>query len=139
VRSIFSKQNGNLGGPGSVSYLFDRKGQILVPCNSMEEEKLFEIALNAGAEEFTSDDSFFTVLTAPDQLYAIAEKLKQADISIESHTLTFLPQNTIHITDTSTASQILRLCEALEDCDDVLHVHSNFDIPEEILLQTSLD
>lgn len=136
LRSIFSKYQGNLGGPGSVSYMFHRKGQILVPKNTIEEEALFEITLDAGAEEFSSEDAFFLILTAPEQLYAISETLKQANISIESQKLIFLPQNTVHISDEQTASQVLHLCDALEDNDDVLSVYSNFDIPEELLLQT---
>ncbi len=135
LRSIFSRQQGNLGGPGSVSHMFQRKGQILIPKKSASEETLFEAALKAGAEEFFPEDTFYTIITMPDQLYAVAEALKHASISIETQKLTFLPQNTIHISDERIAHQILRLYDTLDDCDDVLNVHSNFDIPEQLLLQ----
>ncbi len=136
LRSIFSRQEGNLGGPGSVSYMFHRRGQILIPKSDISEEKLFEVALEAGAEELLSDDdTFFTLYTLPDQLYAVAEALRQTGISIESQKLTYLPQNTIYVNDEHLALRILNLYDALEECDDVLNIHSNFDIPEGLLLQ----
>jgi len=135
LRSIFSRQEGNLGGPGSVSYMFQRKGQILISKNDILEERLFELALEAGAEELLSDDTHFTLYTLPDQLYAVAEVLRQTGISIESQKLTYLPQNTVYINDEHLALRILNLYDTLEDCDDVLNIHSNFDIPEGILLQ----
>ncbi|PWU07693.1 MAG: YebC/PmpR family DNA-binding transcriptional regulator [Verrucomicrobia bacterium] len=133
LRAIFSRQEGNLGGPGSVSYLFHRKGQILVSKSDISETKLFETALEAGAEELLSDESFFTLYTLPEQLYAVAEVLRQTKISIESQKLTYLPQNTVYINDEHLALRILNLYDALEDCDDVLSIHSNFDIPEGLL------
>lgn len=139
LRSIFSRHQGNLAGPGSVSYIFHRKGKIQIPQSAISEEKLFEIALEAEVEELIFDEALFTIFTSPDRLYAIAEVLKNAGISIESQKLTFLPQNTVRISDEQIASQILRLYDALDDCDDVLQVHSNFDISEEIFLRAHTD
>jgi len=130
LRSIFSKNHGSLAGPGSVSFLFHRKGQIAVPAHSVEEDRLLEILLDAGAEEFETEEDFHIVTTPPDQLYAVAEALKSAGIDSESQKLTFLPHKLHPVPDEQTASQVIRLCEALEDCDDVLHVHSNFEIPD---------
>src|SRR5213595_2337215 len=82
IRSIFSKNNGNLGASGSVSYMFHRKGQIALPRLSMAEDKIFELALEAGAEELTNDEEAYVIGTAPDQLYAVAEALKNAGVTI---------------------------------------------------------
>src|SRR5207248_8221042 len=84
IRSIFTKNHGNLGSSGSVSYMFHRKGQIAVPRLSMAEDKIFELALEAGAEELTNEEEAYVIGTAPDQLYAVAEALKNAGVTIES-------------------------------------------------------
>ena len=133
MRSIFSKNHGHLGGPGSVSFMFHRKGQITVPLSAIDEDRLMEIVLEAGAEELESDEEHHVILTAPDQLYAVAEAIKKAGIDTESQKLTYIPGNSVLVADEQTAAQVLRLCDALEDCDDVLNVHANFDIPEHIL------
>ncbi len=133
MRSIFTKHHGNLGGPGSVSYLFHRVGHITLPLAAVDEDKLLEIALEAGAEELEQDDENHVVTTAPDRLYSVTESLRQAGIESTAQKLTFVPQTTAQVSDQQTAAQILRLCDALEDNDDVLDVHANFEIPEEIL------
>src|SRR3982750_3049487 len=83
IRSIFSKNNGNLASSGSVSYMFHKKGQITVPRGAIDEERLFELALEAGAEELTTEDEQYVILTSHDQLYAVAEALKQESVKIE--------------------------------------------------------
>jgi YebC/PmpR family DNA-binding regulatory protein len=135
VRSIFSKNHGNLASSGSVSYMFHRKGQIVVPCSSIDEDKLLELVLETGAEELTNDDDMYVVLTAPDQLYAVAEALKNAGVTTESQKFTFIPDTTITVGDESVAQQVLRLCDALEDDDDVQNVYSNLEIPEQVLVK----
>jgi YebC/PmpR family DNA-binding regulatory protein len=133
IRRIFSKNNGNLAASGSVSYMFHKKGQITVPRAAIEEEKLFEIALEAGAEELTTEEEQYVILTAHDQLYAVAEALKQAGVTLDGQKFTFIPDTTVHVADEAAALQVLRLCESLEDDDDVQNVYSNLDIPEEVL------
>ena len=133
LRSIFSKNRGTLDGPGSVAYLFQRKGKILVSKNALQEEWLLEVALNAGAEDLIADDDYFSLLTSPKQFYLVAEFLKTSEVHILSQQLTFIPRKTVHINDLQTASNILQLCDALEDYDDVLCVHSNSDISEGLL------
>ncbi len=135
MRCLFTKYHGNLGGPGSVSFLFHRVGQITIPLTAVEEDRLLELALEAGAEELTRDEDHHVVSTAPDQLYAVAEALRVAGLEAENQKLTFIPQTTTRVDDEKTSAQILRLCDALEDNDDVLDVHANFEIPEEILAQ----
>ncbi len=133
MRSIFTKHHGNLGGPGSVSYLFHRVGHITLPLAAVDEDKLLEIALEAGAEELEQDEENHVVTTAPDRLYSVAESLRQAGIESTAQKLTFVSQTTAQVADQQTAAQVLRLCDALEDNDDVLDVHANFEIPEDIL------
>jgi YebC/PmpR family DNA-binding regulatory protein len=133
IRRIFSKNNGNLAASGSVSYMFHKKGQITVPRAAIEEDKLFEIALEAGAEELTTEEEQYVILTAHDQLYAVAEALKQAGVTLDGQKFTFIPDTTVHVADEAAALQVLRLCESLEDDDDVQNVYSNLDISEELL------
>lgn len=136
LRLIFTKNNGNLGTSGSVAFLFNRRGQITIPLAAIDEDRLLEIILEAGAEELTSDTEHHTILTPPDQLYNVAEALKAASIEPDSQKLTFLPQTTVAVTDEKTADQVLALCDALDDNDDVLNVHANFEISEDLLAQT---
>lgn len=133
LRLVFSKNHGNFGSSGSVAYLFKRKGLITIPVASIEEDRLLEVALDAGADDVSSDDEHHIVMTAHDQLYAVVEAIRAAGISADSSKLTYIPGTTVQISDEQIAAQILKLCDALEDVDDVQHIHANFDIPEEIL------
>ncbi len=133
IRSIFGKNHGNLASSGSVSYMFHKKGQITVSADAIDEERLFEIALEARAEELTTDEKQYVVITSHDQLYAVAEALKTAGVTIDEQKFTFIPDTTISVADETTALQVLRLCESLEDDDDVQNVYSNLDIPDQLL------
>jgi transcriptional/translational regulatory protein YebC/TACO1 len=113
--------------------MFHKKGQITVPRAAIEEDKLFEIALEAGAEELTTEEEQYVILTAHDQLYAVAEALKQAGVTLDGQKFTFIPDTTVHVAHEAAALQVLRLCESLEDDDDVQNVYSNLDISEELL------
>jgi len=133
IRRIFSKNDGNLGTSGSVSYMFHKKGQITVPRGTIAEERIFELALEAGAEELTTQEEQYVVLTSHDQLYAVAEALKNAGVTTDGQKFTFIPDTTVPVNDETVALQILRLCDSLEDDDDVQNVYSNLDIPDELL------
>jgi YebC/PmpR family DNA-binding regulatory protein len=133
MRQIFSKNHGSLGGPGSVSYLFHRRGLITVPVALAAEDRVLEIILDAGAEEMESDDSHHSITTPPDKLYAVSEALRGAGIEPDSQKLTFIPETTVAVTQVAIASQVLRLCDSLEENDDVLNVHSNFEISDDVL------
>ena len=133
IRRIFTKNAGNLASSGSVSYMFHKKGRITVPRGAMDEERLFELALEAGAEELTTEEDQYVIITSHDQLYAVAEALKQAGVTIDGQKFTFIPDTTVPVTDEVIALQILRLCDSLEDDDDVQNVYSNLDIPDELL------
>src|SRR5437763_3875705 len=133
LRLIFSKNHGTLASSGSVSYMFHRKGRITVARATITEERLFELALEAGAEELTSEEEQYVITTAHDQLYAVAEALKQAGVPTDEQKFTFIPDTTVSVADESVAQQVLRLCDALEDDDDVQNVYSNLEIPDEVL------
>jgi len=133
IRRIFSKNNGHLAATGAVSYLFKRKGQITVPQSAVEEDRLLEVALEAGAEDLVVDDESYLVTTPHDQLYQVGGAIRQAGIPIEHQKLTFVPESLVPIEEASLADQVLRLCDELEENDDVQNVHGNFDIAEELL------
>ncbi len=133
IRSIFSKNHGNLASSGSVSYMFHKKGQISVARAAIDEDKLLELTLDAGAEELTTEEDQYVITTSHDQLYAVAETLKQAGVATDGQKFTFIPDTTVSIADESVAKQVLQLCDALEDDDDVQNVYSNIEIPDEVL------
>jgi YebC/PmpR family DNA-binding regulatory protein len=133
IRSIFTKNEGNLGTSGSVSFMFHRKGQITVPRGLIDEDRILEVALEAGAEELTTEEDQYVITTSHDQLYAVADALKKAGITTDGQKFTFIPDTTVAVTDETVARQVLRLCDALEEDDDVQNVYSNLDIPDELL------
>jgi YebC/PmpR family DNA-binding regulatory protein len=134
VRHIFSKNGGHLGGAGSTAHLFSRKGEITIPESASDPDRLLEIALEAEADELTSEAGHpYVVTTAPDRLAAVADALRAAALPVESQKLVFVPHTTVTISDEQTAAQVLRLHDALDDNDDVLNVYSNFDMPAELL------
>jgi YebC/PmpR family DNA-binding regulatory protein len=133
VRMIFSKANGNLGESGCVAYMFDRKGSILIDKEVADEEKLMDIALEAGAEDVVDDDGVFQVLTTPEDFEAVREALENEEVAFVEANLAMIPQNIIEITDEKTAGQLMRLLDNLEDNEDVQNVHANFDISDEIM------
>ena len=138
VRLVFSKHGGHLGGAGSVAYLFQRRGEVTVPEESSDADRLMEVALDAGAEDLASEPGQpHVVTTAPDRLAAVADALRAASIPVESQKLVYVPRTTVTVNDEKTASRVLSLHDALDDNDDVLNVYSNFDMPAEMLERLS--
>jgi YebC/PmpR family DNA-binding regulatory protein len=133
IRSIFTKNEGNLASSGSVSYMFHKKGQVTVARGSIDEDRLLEVSLEAGAEELTTEEDQYVITTSHDQLYAVADALKKAGVTTDGQKFTFIPDTTVPVADETVAKQVLRLCDALEDDDDVQNVYSNLDIPDEML------
>ncbi len=130
VRAAFNKCGGRLAESGSVSYLFDPKGMILVDPGITDEDSLTEAAIEGGAEDVQpTDDGGFEVLAAPGDLAAVQQALEDAKIKYASAEQTMLPQTTVQV-EGKEASQVLRLMDMLEDSDDVQKVFANFDIPE---------
>ena len=133
MRGLFAKHHGSLATTGSVSYMFHKKGQFAVPRGpGVDEDRLLELTLDAGAEDITTDEDSFILTSPPDRFYAVGEALRAGGVAPESQRLTFVPETTVPITDEATAAQVLRLYEALEDYDDAQNVYSNFDIAEDI-------
>ncbi|MGZ4417166.1 MAG: YebC/PmpR family DNA-binding transcriptional regulator [Gaiellaceae bacterium] len=133
VRHIFDKNDGNLGSPGAVAWLFERRGVVLVPADGIDEDELTLAAAEGGAEDVTRDGSSFEVLSAAEELGTVREAVEGAGFEIESAELTMLPKTTIAVEDESEAKKILRLIDQLEENDDVQEVYANFDIPERVL------
>jgi len=130
IRKIFEKGGGKLGVNGSVSFLFTQRGLILFDTAKVGEERLMELALDAGAEDIQESDGAWEVYTEPSRLHEVREALAGAGLEPESAEVTMIPENTIVCRDAD-AKRILRLMEELEDHDDVQHVYANFDIPSE--------
>jgi YebC/PmpR family DNA-binding regulatory protein len=137
IRSIFAKNHGNLAASGAVSYMFKRKGQIAIGKTGIEEDRVMEAALEAGADDLITDEDMYIVTTPHDHLYQVGEAMKNAGIHFESQKLTFVPNTTVAVVHEELASQVLRLCDALEENDDVQSVYSNFDISDELLARLS--
>ena len=129
IRHIMSKNGGNLGEAGSVAWQFSRKGQVVVPKDRADEEKMMGTVLDAGAEDLRDDGSAWEVITPPESFEGVREALVKAGIQPASAELSMIPQNYVKLTG-SQAQQMLRLVEQLEEHDDVQHVYANFDIDE---------
>jgi YebC/PmpR family DNA-binding regulatory protein len=133
VRHIFDKNDGNLGTPGAVAWLFERRGVVLVPADGADEDELTLAAAEGGADDVTRDGSSFEVLSAAEQLSTVREAVEGAGFEIESAELTMLPKTTVAVEDENEAKKILRLIDQLDENDDVQEVYANFDIPERVL------
>ncbi len=132
IRKMFEKHGGNLGATGCVSYLFDRKGVFLIPLTSTSEEKLFEVVMEAGAEDVSANGEHFEVHCAPENYSVVSDALDTAGIECFNRQVTRLPQTMVEL-DAEQAGLILKFVESLDDHDDVQNVSSNFSIPDELL------
>ncbi|MFZ5803124.1 MAG: YebC/PmpR family DNA-binding transcriptional regulator [Candidatus Omnitrophota bacterium] len=132
IRSIFGKGNGNMAGAGSVAWIFEKKGLILVAKDKATEEQLMELAIAAGAEDLSGEAEKFEITCNPQDLWAVKEALEKAKIPVESADLTMLPKNQTSVS-AADARAVLKLIETLEDHDDVQNVYANFDIPDEVM------
>jgi YebC/PmpR family DNA-binding regulatory protein len=133
VRHTFAKNDGNLGGSGAVSWLFERRGVVLVPAEGTDEDELTLAAAEGGADDVALDGSSYQVLSAPEHLVAVREAIEAAGFTIDSAELTMLPKTTVEVANEGDAKKVLRLMDELEDNDDVQDVYANFDIPERVL------
>ena len=133
VRHTFTKNDGNLGGSGAVSWLFERRGVVLVTAAGVDEDELTLAAAEGGAEDVALDGSTFVVTTAPEQLSAVREAIEAAGFEVDSAELTMVPKTTVEVADEGDAKKVLRLIDQLEENDDVQDVWANFDIPEAVL------
>jgi YebC/PmpR family DNA-binding regulatory protein len=133
VRHTFAKHGGNLGTDGSVNWMFERRGVVLVPADGVDEDALMLAAAEGGADDVEGDGSSFEVTSAPEALREVRQAIEDAGFQVESAELTLLPKTTVEIAEESVARTLVKLVEALEELDDVQEVYANFDIPEAIL------
>lgn len=135
IRSLFSKNNGNMGSSGSVAWMFSKKGLIMVKNEGVTEDSLFNIAVDAGAEDIKLDEetNIFDITCEPENFEAVKKALETNKIKIEESEITLIPKNYVKIEDESVAKQMVRLINALEDQDDCQNVYTNADIPADIL------
>jgi YebC/PmpR family DNA-binding regulatory protein len=131
IRHAMTKHGGNMGENGCVAYMFDKKGYLVVEKSAAEEDALMEVALEAGAEDVREDGSNFEVISAPEDFEAVKEAVDAASIDTIAAEVTMLPQ-TMTSLDGDTALKMIKLIDALEDCDDVQKVYTNADIPDDL-------
>src|ERR1700761_7699549 len=132
IRHMFSKNGGNLGEVGSVAWMFERKGQIIIEKDKAGEDQLMNLVLEAGAEDMRDDGEDWEVISSPEAHEAVLESIKEAGIATASDEIAMIPKNLTKL-EGKNASAMLRLSEALEEHDDVQNVYSNFDVDEKEL------
>ena len=132
IRHVFGKNNGNMAEAGAVSWLFHKKGDIVIPKSAAKEDDLMSIVLDAGADDLRDDGDNWEVLTNPSAYETVLEAVKKAGIEPVSSSISMIPQNYIKLEGVA-ATQMIRLIEALEENDDVQNVHANFDIDQKLL------
>jgi YebC/PmpR family DNA-binding regulatory protein len=136
IRRMFTKHGGNMGETGCVSWMFDKKGLITVEKSQVDEDRLMDIVLDAGAEDVRDEDEIFEVVTRPEDFEKVKERLDQEKIAVSSAQVTLVPKNTVNV-DAKNVEQVLKLSEELEDHDDVQSVAANFNIPTELMDKAS--
>jgi YebC/PmpR family DNA-binding regulatory protein len=129
IRHMFSKNGGNLGEAGSVGWLFEKKGYIIVDKAAKPEEELIEIAIEAGADDLRDDEDNFEIITSPEKFEGVQAAIKSAGIEPQLAEISMVPQTYVKL-EGGNAQQMLRLMETIEDHDDVQKVYANFDIDE---------
>jgi YebC/PmpR family DNA-binding regulatory protein len=132
VKHAFERHGGNLGEPGCVAWMFDKKGLIVIEKDRVDEEKLLDLALEAGAEDVNDEGSEFEVITDTADFEAVKEAMDSANIPYTLDEISMIPKNTVKL-EGKKAQQMLNLMQALEDNDDVSNVYANFDIPDEVM------
>jgi len=132
IRRMFSKHGGNMGETGCVGWMFDKKGILTVEKSQVDEDRLMDIALDAGAEDVRDEGEVFEVVTQPEDFEKVKERLDQEKIAVASGQVSLVPKNTVDV-DAKNVEQVLKLSEELEDHDDVQNVAANFNIPDELM------
>lgn len=132
VRKVFEVHGGNLGSTGCVAWMFDRKGVFLVPASAVDEETLYEIALEAGADDVARSGDAYEILSSTDTFESVAQALESRQIPTDVSEIRRVPQSTVDL-DADAGRKVLKLLDALEDLDDVQNVTANFNIPEDVM------
>jgi len=137
IRSYFNKNNGNLGETGCVGWMFKPQGAITIESEGIDQDKLFDDAINAGAEDIQTEDDEFTIITTPETLQEVTENLEKIGYKIKRAEKTRTPENTVPVEDENTARLLLRLLDSLESHDDVQNVYANFEMDDELIEKVS--
>jgi YebC/PmpR family DNA-binding regulatory protein len=132
VKHLFERNGGNLGEPGCVAWIFEKKGLIVIENDKVDEEQLLDLALEAGAEDVREEETEFEVISDPSDFESVKAAIDGAELSYTLAEITMIPKNTVKL-EGKKAQQMLSLMQALEDNDDVSHVYANFDISDEVL------
>lgn len=132
VRHLFERYGGSLGAAGCVAWMFSQRGLIVFRKDEIDEERLLEVALEAGAEDIKEDEKEFEVITEPSSFENLKTALENAGLNYMLAEITMIPKKTVNL-DGKNAQQMLTLMELLEDSDDVNHIYANFDIPDEVM------
>jgi YebC/PmpR family DNA-binding regulatory protein len=135
IRKIFELCGGKLGGTGCVAYLFERKGLVRLPQAACDEDRLMEVALEAGADDVKLSADRWEITCEPAAMAAVVDALGRAGLAVESNEIVRIPTNSVEVDDVDTARRVLDLVERLDDHDDVQSVSANFSIPDEALAQ----
>ena len=133
MRNLITKKGGNMASAGAVSFLFQKKGFFTVEKTMIEEDKLMNIVLEAGAEDMKTESDSYEITTQPQDFDAVKAALDKNKIAMQTAEVTMIPTTTIKITEKNTATSILSLMDAMEEHEDVQHVYANFDIPDELI------
>jgi len=133
IKKIFERRGGSMGASGCVSYMFKKKGVIMVKASAIAEDELMDLALSAGADDMENTGEFYEITCEPSAFDELKAELEQKKIPLESAELSMIPGNTVEITDPEVAQRLMNMVEDFEDHDDVQEVYANFDIPDEIL------
>jgi YebC/PmpR family DNA-binding regulatory protein len=136
IRKVFEKNNGNLGGAGVALWAFDRKGLITLEKAASNEDQLMEVAVGAGAEDYTDDGEVWSVTTPPDALQVVLDALEAAKVTVKASQLAFIPKTKKQVTGRD-AEVLINLAEVLDDHDDVQNVYADFDVSDEELAKIS--
>ncbi len=132
LRVVFSRNGGSLGESGCVAWMFDQKGMITINKDGLDEDKLMELALEAGADDIQTEDEVYEVTTAPGDFMTVRQSLEDAGLKFVEAELTMVPKNTVRV-EGKEAGQVLRMMDAFDELDDVQHAYANFDIPDEVM------
>lgn len=133
IRSYFNKNNGNLGETGCVGWMFKEEGVISIEVDGIDQDTLFDQAINAGAEDFSTEEDEYRITTTPENLQEVAENIEKLGYKLSNVELTRAPINTISVDNTETAKYLLRLLDSIESHDDVQNVYANFEMDDSLL------
>jgi len=134
IHKLFERHGGNIGAPGCVQWMFTSKGQVTIPLSAADEDRVAEIALEAGADDYKQSEDVWEITCEPTAFEPLRQALAEAEIEVQSAELAMIPANVVTV-DTKNGRKVLNLMESLEEHDDVQNVYSNFDIPDDVMAE----